>query len=197
MIVMQKRGELFLVDPNQTPATRAEYMTIVDVNNHRERGALDIILDPNFATNNFFYVYYSSESAKVFRLSRFLHVENGGGMASRGNLASETVIWVNDDPWFSCCHYGGSLSFSPDGKLFITTGDQSDGALAQNLNLLSGKILRINLDGTVPEDNFGAVTPGSARDEIWSYGLRNPFSAHWDSVSQRYFIAEVSCSGNV
>lgn len=191
ILLMQKRGEIFIVDATQIPALSVPYLTIANLNNFRERGALDLVLDPNFAANSYFYVYYSCESTKTFKLSRFLHQENQGGLTSRSSLASEAVIWENDDPWQSCCHYGGSLSFSPDNKLFITTGDQSDGSLAQDLSLLSGKILRINLDGTVPSDNFGVVTPGNVRDEIWSYGLRNPFTAHWDALTNRYFIAEV------
>src|SRR6185312_13835234 len=71
-------------------------------------------------------------------------------------------------------HNGGRLRFGPDGKLYASSGDAQNGDNAQNLSVLSGKVLRINPDGSIPEDNpFG--------NAVWSYGHRNPQGLAFDS----------------
>src|SRR5690606_16239795 len=97
--------------------------------------------------------------------------------------------------WSNCCHYGGGLAFGPDGKLYLTTGEEFDGNQAQDLTRAGGKVIRINKDGTIPTDNPFADGPGGNLDEIWALGLRNPYRAHWDLVGQRFYIGDVG--GNV
>jgi glucose/arabinose dehydrogenase len=77
-------------------------------------------------------------------------------------------------------HAGCRLAFGPDGKLYISTGDSTDKQLAQDLDSLAGKILRINPDRTTPEDN------PFADSLIWSYGHRNPQGLAWDAGGQLY-----------
>ena len=91
-------------------------------------------------------------------------------------------------------HHGGSLAFGADGKLYISYGDQFQG-FAKDLAWQRGKILRINKDGSVPTDNPFHDGPGPHRDEIWAYGLRNPFRMTIDPVTDRMYIADVG--GNV
>ena len=108
----------------------------------------------------------------------------------RGDLASEFVVWeteVNNTE----AHHGGGLDFGPDGKIYLTTGDGSIPKRAQDLNDVAGKILRINRDGSIPEDNPFVDGPGGFADEIWALGLRNPFRARWDLSTERFFIGEV------
>ena len=88
-------------------------------------------------------------------------------------------------------HLGGSLALGTDGKLYISTGENWTPADAQRLDSPRGKILRINKDGTIPTDNPFYDGAGPNRDEIWAYGLRNPFRMSIDPVTGRMYIGDV------
>ncbi len=184
MLILQKGGGIKLVDPRLSIPTVSDYLTITNINAGSERGLLDIALDPDFAVNNQFYVYYS-DSNRRFRISRFTHE------GSTANIASEQVIWQQPEISGNAAHHGGGLDFGPDGKLYLSVGEQFDEAAAQDLTTTKGKILRINKDGTVPQDNPFVDGPGGNLDEIWAYGLRNPWRAVWDIPTNRLFISDV------
>src|SRR6202035_2525641 len=78
-----------------------------------------------------------------------------------------------------CCHKGGRIAFGPDGKLYVTLGDQHDAPSAQNVNDVRGKVLRYNPDGSIPSNN-----PFGARDPVWAYGFRNPFGIAFSATGQ-------------
>src|SRR5690606_3382443 len=156
--------------------------------------------------NGYFYLYYSPASPRGFRISRFTHQENGGGLTSRGSYASEVVVWTEKwpgalgsgvDVYGPCCHYGAGLDFGPDGKLWLTPGDKFNGAYAQDRGSSAGSIIRVNPDGSVPDGTDGwpanpYLDNTNGWDEyIWAYGLRNPFRARWDLPTGRFFVAEV------
>ncbi len=189
MLVLLKGGEIRIFDPATIPATSSNYLTITDIESGEERGLASIALDPDFAVNNYFYVYYTHGSSSRNRISRFTHNGNSA------DLASEFMIWQDNENWSDCCHYGGGLDFGPDGKLYLTTGEEFDGNQAQDLTRAGGKIIRINNDGSIPNDNPFVDGPGGNLDEIWAYGLRNPYRAHWDILGNRFYIGEVG--GNV
>jgi len=194
MLIVEKTGRILICNPQVLPLTTATYMTITNIDTGGERGLLNLVLDPGFGvSNNYFYVYYHPASPGVGRIARFTHVENSGGLTSRGNLASQVVLWQDTDGYIACCHYGGGLDFGPDGTLFLTIGEKFDGTMAQNLSKAGGKIIRINSDGTIPPDNYGMSdgAGGSIYDPIFAYGLRNPFRARWDLPTGRLFIGEV------
>ena len=196
MIYSEKKGTFNIVDVSVRPVQSSPYMSIPNVNYFRERGVLGFVLDPDFATNHFFYVSFTGP--KNMRVSRFTHAENAGGLTSRGLLASEVVLYNDPAALVDCCHYGGSLTIGPDGCLYLTTGDQSSADVAQDLSQSGGKVIRLFTNGSIPSDNFGLQRDGvggTILDQIWAYGLRNPFKAFWDLPTRRYFIAEVG--GNV
>ena len=158
----------------------------VSVSTVSERGLIGITFDPNFATNRFVYVYYTSASTLKNRISRFRASATNPDIVETG---SEFVL-LDNIPSDSGMHNGGALQFGPDGKLYAAVGDSGTGANAQNLAILPGKMLRLNADGSVPNDNpfFGQA---NRRAEIWAYGLRNPFTFAFQPGTGRMFINDV------
>jgi glucose/arabinose dehydrogenase len=158
----------------------------VTVNSSGERGLLGVTFDPQFATNNFVYVYYTATTPAVHnRVSRFTA---NGDVATAG---SETVLFELDNLSSATNHNGGAMHFGPDGKLYVAVGENASGANAQSFGNLLGKMLRINKDGTIPSDNpfFGTAT-GQNR-AIWALGLRNPFTFAFQPGTGRMFINDV------
>jgi glucose/arabinose dehydrogenase len=160
--VLEKGGAIKLLKNGQT----LNYATL-PVNSDGERGLLGIALDPNFASNKYIYIYYVRNDPLEIRVSRF--IENGDSL----NLASETVLLKSSQP-LNLNHHSGTVRFGPDGKLWITIGNNSISSNSQDLSNIHGKVLRINKDGTIPSDNPFASS-GNIKKEIYSYGLRNPF----------------------
>lgn len=128
-----------------------------------ESGLLGIAVDPQYNQNHYIYVYYTYQTGEELknRVSRFTFAET---------LKDETVILDNIPGQRN--HDGGRIKFGPDGKLYIGTGDALESPLSQDIHSLAGKILRINSDGSIPNDNpFG--------NEVWSYGHRNVQGLAW------------------
>lgn len=179
-LIIQKGGKVLIGNPST--GQMQTYMQLSNVDTYGERGLESIVLDPNFQQNGYVYLYYVRASdPNRARVSRFTHRENTGGLSSRGDLSTERVIWQDNGAPQNCCHYGGGLDFGPDGKVYLTTGEEFVGTQAQDLSQSGGKIHRFNKDGTVPTDNpYAGDGKSSTLDTIWAYGLRNPFRAAWD-----------------
>jgi glucose/arabinose dehydrogenase len=158
----------------------------VTVSSVGERGLLGMAFDPNFATNQFVYIYYTATTPTIHnRISRFTA---NGDVAVAG---SETIILELDNLSSATNHNGGALNFGPDGKLYAAVGENANGPNAQTLANLHGKILRINTDGTIPSDNpFFATATGRNR-AIWALGLRNPFTFAFNFDRAQMFINDV------
>ncbi len=158
----------------------------LDVDDRAERGLLGVALDPQFAQNGFVYLYYTVPSAPIHnRLSRF---------TANGNTAvpgSELVLLDLDNLSSATNHNGGALHFGPDGKLYIGVGENATSSNAQTLSNLLGKILRINKDGSIPNDNpFFGQAQGKNR-AIWALGLRNPYTFAFARTDGRMLINDV------
>jgi len=151
-----------------------------------ERGLLGVAFDPNFASNNFLYVYYTATSPAIHnRVSRFTA---NGDVAVAG---SELVLLDLDNLSGATNHNGGAMHFGLDGKLYIAVGENANPANAQTLSNLLGKMLRINADGSIPTDNpFFATATGRNR-AIWALGLRNPYTFNFQPTTGRMFINDV------
>lgn len=147
-----------------------------------ERGLVGLARDPNFASNGYIYVYYTTSPPRN-RVGRFTVSGN------TANPASEVIIWQNPDPAANF-HHGGAIAFGADGNLYIATGDQFTSANAQTLVNEHGKLLRLAPDGSIPPDNPFVATP-DARPAIWALGLRNPFRFTIDSLTGRILIGNV------
>ena len=151
-----------------------------------QQGIYDIALDPNFATNRYYYVFYTLGSPNRDRLSRFT-----ANATLTGTVPGSEVVLYQDPQDANAEHHGGAINFGNDGKIYFTTGEHFDAADAQILTNPRGKILRFNPDGTVPTDNPFYDGAGPNCDAIWALGLRNPFRAYYDAPTGRLFIGDV------
>ena len=150
-----------------------------------ERGLLGITFDPNFAANQFVYLYYTTSTAPIHnRLSRFTA---NGDVAVTGS----EVALVDLENLGATNHNGGAIHFGPDGKLYAAVGENAVSANAQTLNNRLGKILRLNSDGTIPTDNPFFNTASGVNRAIWALGLRNPFTFGFQPGTGRMFINDV------
>ncbi|HTU90805.1 MAG TPA: PQQ-dependent sugar dehydrogenase [Gemmataceae bacterium] len=190
-------GRLFLCE--QTGALRVvkddvllplPFVT-VKVDSSWERGLLGLAFDPDFHNNHYVYVnYISPDPYPHHRISRFT------ADGDRAVPGSEAILFEGDNQeklggGVKNGHQGGAIHFGKDGKLYVAIGDQTAGMPAQDLNTLQGKILRLNRDGSIPEDNpFYRKTTGKYR-AIWALGLRNPFTFAFQPGTGRMFINDV------
>ncbi len=157
-----------------------------------ERGLLSVAFHPQYAENGRFFVNYTRRTDGATVIAEY-RVSDDPNAADR---ASERVLLVIDQPFAN--HNGGQLQFGPDGMLYIGMGDGGSGGdplgHGQNLNTLLGALLRIDVDGgepyVIPADN-PFVDRANARDEIWAYGLRNPWRFSFDRCNGRLFLADV------
>jgi glucose/arabinose dehydrogenase len=156
-----------------------------------ERGLLGLAFHPRYADNGQFFVYYTN-SAGNSTLSRFGVSAN----PDSANPSSESVLLTVDQPYTN--HNGGMLAFGPDGMLYVGLGDGGSGGdplgHGQDSTTLLGTILRIDVDGGtpygIPADN-PFVNDTAAADEIWAYGVRNPWRFSFDRLVGDLYIADV------
>jgi putative heme-binding domain-containing protein len=156
-----------------------------------ERGLIGVTVAPDFPrTPHVFVCYVAARPYPHHVLSRFTA---DGDVARPG---SEKILLRGDDQTklggdVPAGHQGGALHFGKDGKLYIAIGDQTAGKPAQSLNSLLGRLLRINQDGSIPDDNpFVTRTAGKYR-ATWALGLRNPFTFAVQPETGRLFINDV------
>lgn len=181
LFILEKNGRVLIVSNGQLlPDPFIE----LAVDNYNERGLSGIAFDPGFAQNGYLYLYYTVPGANHNRVSRF---KADGNYVMAG---SETVL-LDLDGLSGTIHNAGSMAFGIDGKLYISVGDGANGGNAQSLNSLLGKVLRINADGSIPNDNpFYTQTSGKYR-AIYALGLRNSFSLTIQPGTGRIFASEV------
>ncbi|MDZ7743261.1 MAG: PQQ-dependent sugar dehydrogenase [Bacteroidota bacterium] len=157
-----------------------------------EQGLLGLAFHPDYTTNGYFYVNYTDHDNNT-HIARFSVSETNPDQA---DASSEFNILTLDQPYAN--HNGGNIAFGPDGYLYIGTGDGGSGGDPGNraqdsLNLL-GKMLRIDINNgdpyTIPEDN-PFISVSGVREEIWAFGLRNPWRYSFDSQTGDLWIADV------
>jgi len=156
-----------------------------------ERGLLSAAFHPSYVGNGFFYVSYT-DTAGASVIARY----SVSSDPNRADPTSGVILLTIPQPFSN--HNGGQLHFGPDGYLYIGIGDGGSGGDPQNngqdLGTLLGKILRVDVDSglpfTVPPDNPFVGVVG-ARDEIWSFGLRNPWRFSFDRMTGDMFIGDV------
>jgi glucose/arabinose dehydrogenase len=158
---------------------------VPDVESSEETGLMSVALHPQFSSNHFIYLSYAYSSGGIkVRVVRYREAQEG--------FVDRKVI-IEDLP-AAQYHAGCRIRFGPDGKLYVTSGDATQRALAQKLDSLAGKTLRLNDDGSVPQDN-PFVGQQHARPEIWTFGHRNAQGMDWQPGSNLMFQTEHGPSG--
>jgi glucose/arabinose dehydrogenase/cytochrome c551/c552 len=222
ILIAQRRGEILLYKNSDTSLTQAGFLNVYHKTKYTpkvnaEEGLMGIQADPDFAKNNYVYVFYAPVDTSVNRLSRFIFKND------KIDSASEKVILQFYSQREICCHTGGSIAFGNDRILYLSTGDnttpfdepkqkyvhngygplddrpghlQYDGArTSANTNDLRGKILRIrvNEDGSydIPDGNLFPKGHEKTKPEIYVMGNRNPYRISVDKKTGFLYWGEV------
>lgn len=178
ILVTERPGRVRVIENGKLRAQ--PLLSLTDVVSRGEAGLMGMTLHPDFATNRFVYLCYATGADTM--TDRVVRYRDSGT-----SLVEPTTI-VDNIP-AARYHAGCRIKFGPDRKLYITTGDATDGDIAQDLKSLGGKILRVNDDGSVPADN---PFPES---RVWTLGHRNPQGIDWDPKSGLLYETEHGPSG--
>jgi glucose/arabinose dehydrogenase len=182
-MVFAPDGRLFFTEKNsgairimtaQRDVLDKPFATVDDLYASWEQGMLGLAIDPEFYKNHYIYVYYTalvdtqnSDGGKVInRVLRFTDMNNTG---------TDPMIIMDNIPASRGFHSGGAMAFGPDGKLYITVGDATEHIFAQDPSISIGKVLRINKDGTIPQDNPYPNSP------VFTIGHRNMYGIAFDN----------------
>lgn len=178
IFLVEKDGNVLIIENDKV---LPQPLVKVRVNVGAEKGLLGIALHPNFLENKWFYLFYNPAGTLLSRLSKFTEGPNVN--------ASEEILFEIPDVGYS--HIGGAIHFGQDEKLYVAIGDNYDLETSQMLDNPFGKILRLNDDGSIPEDNPYYLENTGLNRAIWVYGLRNPFTFAVDKFSDKIFINDV------
>ena len=197
MFIVEQGGFIQIVQPDGSVNSEPFLDLSDNVSTGGERGLLGLAFHPNYEQNGQFFVYYTNTSGNS-QLSRLTVSESNPNMA---DLSTELPMLTIEQPFDN--HNGGCLAFGPDGYLYVSVGDGGGagdtGNRAQNPANLYGSILRLDVDGeepySIPDDN-PFKNSSSNKEEIWAYGLRNPWKFSFDSENGDLWIADVG-QGNL
>jgi hypothetical protein len=194
LFVVQRDGQILIVENGA--ALTAPFLDIGSlVTAGGEQGLLGLAFHPAYATNGYFYVNYTDADDASTQIVRYT-ASADPNVADEGSAL--TILSV-EQPHEN--HNGGMLAFGPDGMLYVAMGDGGSGGdpdnHGQRPTTLLGSILRLDVDGGapygIPADN-PFVGHGTAREEIWAYGLRNPWRFAFDRETGDLYIADVGQS---
>jgi len=196
LFVVERTGKIRIIKNGAVLANPFLDLSSQVATSSNEQGLLGLAFHPEYGTNGYFYVDYTRVSDDATVIARYTV---SGSDADIGDLSSEHIIMTVDQPYL--WHNGGQVMFGPhDGYLYISLGDggsQGDPHNhAQNINTLLGSILRIDVDvdggGSayrIPADNPFVDQDGL--DEIWAYGLRNPWRFSFDRENGDLYVGDV------
>lgn len=199
VFVVEQAGVINVFRNDPAVPTKKIFLDIRDRVDDRgnEEGLLGLAFHPDFETNSYFYVNYTASNPSRTVISRFRVSSQNPDTADR---ESEVVLLTYDQPHNN--HNGGQVSFGPDGFLYIAVGDGGSGGdphgNGQNRSTLLGSILRIDVDNqengkaySIPADNPFANNGSGYREEIYAYGLRNPWRFSFDPVDGKLWAGDV------
>ncbi|MCB2221908.1 MAG: PQQ-dependent sugar dehydrogenase [Bacteroidetes bacterium] len=191
LFVVEQAGLIRILEPDGSMLS-VPFLDITDrVKSGGEQGLLGLAFHPDYAINGHFYVNYTDDDDNT-NIARFTVSSN----PNLADVSSEITLLIVDQPFQN--HNGGDLAFGGDGYLYIGLGDGGSGGdpgnRAQDLGSYLGKMLRIDVDNgdpyAIPSDNPFVNNP-NALDEIWAYGLRNPWRFSFDRETDDMWIGDV------
>ncbi len=199
LFVIEQRGIVLGFENSMNASASFNFLDISNrVNDSgNEEGLLGLAFHPNYAANGFFYVNYTASNPNSTVIARY-SVNPDDGTAALND--SEFIILEVSQPFPN--HNGGQLAFGPDGYLYIGLGDGGSGGdplgNGQNKSTLLGAMLRIDVDSQSPDNNYRippdnpfAGNTSGFKEEIYAYGLRNPWRFSFDSVTGNLWVADV------
>lgn len=164
--------------------------TVSNLSTNGERGLLSLVFHPNYASNGFFYVYYTNTAGNL-ELARY-HVNSS--TPNTFDAASKVIVLTIPHPTNSN-HNGGELHFGTDGYLYLSTGDGGGAGdvpnNAQNKAVLLGKLLRLNVNTSATAPYYSIPADNPFGNEVYAYGLRNPYRWSFDRSTQDIWIGDV------
>ena len=178
-LVTEKTGTLWLID--QSGKKRFTVSNLPNINAQGQGGLGDIIVHPDFMNNGLVFLSYVERNAQNTKLSGAVVARAKLAITASGAALSErNIIWRQSPKMTGNGHYGHRLAISAEGYLFITSGDRQKFTPAQDMAMNLGKIIRINQDGSTPNDNpfYG---DGEISGQIWTIGHRNPLGIDFDA----------------
>jgi len=201
LFVVSQKGIIYVLDMNTNPPTRRTFLDISDrvsaSSSGSEVGLLGLAFHPSYATNGYFYVDYTSSSSGS--LKSYIARYQVSSFPDSAMKNSQVIFLEQSQPYSN--HNGGKLAFGPDGYLYISFGDGGSGGdpqgNGQNRATLLGKILRIDVNTpsgqnqySIPPSNpyFGST---AYKQEIFSYGMRNPWKFSFDTQTGALWCADV------
>lgn len=185
MLVTERSGQLRILSLDADTSLSEPLRGTPEVFARGQGGMLDVKIDPDFENNRYVYLAFS-EPGDGNTASTAL----GRGRLEGEQLQDFTVIFRQEPKVEGPNHFGGRIVFTPDGHIFLTMGERFKFDPAQDLSNHIGTIVRINPDGSVPDDN-PFVGQSGAEDEIWSYGHRNIEAAALHPNTNRLWVAEM------
>jgi glucose/arabinose dehydrogenase len=196
LFIVEQRGVIRLVKDGSLLAQPFLDITaqVMDPTAFSEQGLLGLCFDPDFDTNRYFYVHYTDNSGDTV-IERY---EADAGDPDVADPGSSEAVLTQDQPYAN--HNGGTIEFGPDGYLYFGFGDGGSagdpGNRAQDPATLLGKLIRIDVTSlpyTIPPDNPYAGS-GSVENEIWAFGMRNPYRWSFDRETGDMWIGDVGQS---
>lgn len=188
LFVVEKAGNIKVYSPGF--ASLGTFLTVTGLSTSGEQGLLSLAFHPEYYLNGLFYVYYVNASGNL-ELARF---NVSAGNANQADAASKKIVLTINHPT-NTNHNGGEMHFGSDGFLYLSTGDGGGSGdpnnNSQNTSLLLGKLLRlqVNTSATAPYYSIPAGNPFG--NEVFAYGLRNPFRWSFDRYNQDIWIGDV------
>ncbi len=179
VLVTERPGRLRVIENGNLKETPLKVFN--DVVSDGEEGLMGLTLHPDYENNKLIYVSYAYDSDDGMAVKVVQYRDEGN------RLSNEKII-IDNLPALRY-HAGCRIKFGPDGKLYITTGDAGERQKVQDLNTLYGKLLRLNPDGTIPEDNPYSGNP------VWSFGHRNSQGIYWYPGTDILYSTEHGPSG--
>jgi glucose/arabinose dehydrogenase len=190
--VGEQRGLIRMVENGAILPTPLIDLTPVVID-ESEDGLVALVFHPEYERTGWFYVNYATAQDRC-EIARFTVPQPASYVADPASKLLMVPVLTGPIAF----HKGGALEFGPDGKLYVGIGDLrkefvSEGCVAQAGDSLLGKLLRLEPDGSIPSDNPFVGNP-HVRDEIWAFGLRQPFRMAFDPYNGAMYIGDV---GNI